>query len=358
MKKKSKKKKETYPESLLEKANHIKPITSFAFRSLSRIYPICNSQQFTEFWDSTRNESVAGVKTKAEPDIPPEIIAKDVTSYRPIKSANRDWLLTLIDIGTKIKKFWLTKNQDMAVKIIRKYPGIIFDDGTEINLSLFLCMPPKDYKKFMVKVGLWEMMDKKDKKIYGYPEDATVHKYDKGGFYNPIVSQIIWWRGLTDYGNPEEQKRASDCLRKAGLECFILTSSGRKKKASEFKPDSKSFYDNPFYQYLETHFSLPEQIIKTYRACLKDIQARFKVNKPKYQANRRRILLKYIDEKELYERINSFNSNLNIKSAKSALAEKWAGIHPSGPSNIAWHISSEIFGISIRTLKKLSAQKV
>jgi hypothetical protein len=88
----------------------------------------------------------------------------------------------LIWIGSEIRQFIETHNQDLAIKIIRTYPEIIFADAIEISLALFMTNPSLSYK------------------------DMISLKYNSDD-ENPIRAQVLKWSMLTEQGNPKEQKR-------------------------------------------------------------------------------------------------------------------------------------------------------
>ncbi|MGH7801042.1 MAG: hypothetical protein ACREOW_10520 [Thermodesulfobacteriota bacterium] len=363
-----KKSKKHLLESQLTKAIHLEPIIGFITYKLSKIIPVCNEQQLKEFFDGLNNIQQIKVKTRAVPEIPTEITVYDSPTFTPIKELNRNWLLTHIDIGSKIKNFWITKNQDLAVEIIRQYPEIISDDGTQIYLSLFISMSPKEYTNFMVRVGLFKIMNKEDKKDRGYPEGTTI--YTEKEFYNPIIARVILWSALTQIGTPEEQKGARKYLKKAGLECFIHTSRGRKRIVLKLRKDSNRL-DSPFEQYMQRKYYGSVEINNTYNSTLEDIQELFKKNN---KLHRRDALLKYIEEEDLTERLCShfargtsrkkqvsskdffrFIQDASCETIKNKVVDEL--LKQRKPSEIAWSITGAILGAGTRTLKNLLQTK-
>lgn len=111
----------------------------------------------------------------------------------------------LSPLGKQISKFIETNDPQQAVDIIRKYPWVIFDDGTQILQSLLIALPQQEFLKIL--------------------------PYFRINFWNPIRDQVLRWQSRTQKGIPQkEREEAEKLLERAGLSCFIIKIPGRPKK--------------------------------------------------------------------------------------------------------------------------------
>lgn len=120
-------------------------------------------------------------------------------------------------LGLIISKFIETKDAQLVVDIIKEYPWIIFDDGTQIMQSLFLALPSRKFSKIL--------------------------SHFKVGFWNPISDEISRWQLLTQKGiSQSQQEEAKALLKKAGLSAFIKFIKPLRGRPVKDYPDREEFW--------------------------------------------------------------------------------------------------------------------
>lgn len=255
--------------------------------------------------------------------------------------------------GLKIREFMATRNEELGLEIIKQNPKIIFDDGVEISLAIFLSKFSKGAKKIIdIKKAGFEWIDL---------------QVETGcGFDNPLRELVIWWSTQTRNGTPNEQKRARyylDAVKKALFKSLIHTPVGRKQASissngiAEIKP-----FISTFYHRIKRHKNRKENLIKTYNSTLRDIQELFK--NCKYHRDYYRALIKYIEENNLREVLQvyvkpNYEGQLTVDEIANILLSKRIDCKHSAvsPSSIALHIANAKFGVKTAILKNLKKVK-
>jgi hypothetical protein len=200
-KKKSNKGKETLAQSPLEKTKQTKKTFTLLTHKRVEIIPIYGKDQMQSYCNE---KTETGVKIIRDDGGIKKIVQEEVKDLGG-KLSQLTLILDYKALGKQIAKFIETNDPQLAVDTIRKYPWVIFDDGTQILQSLLIALPEQEFSKIL--------------------------SYFKGSFWNPIRDQILRWQSRTQKGIPQEQKEeAEKLLEKAGLGCFIIKTHGRPKK--------------------------------------------------------------------------------------------------------------------------------
>lgn len=306
------------PELLLKVANHLEPVSEIIVRRRAEITTV-NTKHLKDMQPITNLQDCRQAEITSEridcipkPEILQRLIFMGNIGY--VRCSEKEHLASLIDLGSRIGEFIKTKKPKLALKIIRKHPEIIFADDVTIGMYLFIAFGA-------------------DKSLGFNPSLTPSYEFDDrvldcNGIINPIKVQILKWQFLTKHGSAKDKKTAKAFLRGAGLSYFV--SRGREGKA------------------IKVH---PEKARKLYKGFLKDFQRLFTIDKPKYQADRSRILRQYIQEKRLIERFPLLIAYPDVSKewATSQLVNQWS--QAKNPSGIAWKMTSDILGVGIRTLK-------
>ena len=121
------------------------------------------------------------------------------TYHDPPKA--RLWFLDHLDIGLQLIKY-ITKKDDLILfEILKKYPDMRFDDGTHINISLWLATT-KSQREMIINKLVKGMINPDSPNSRNSWNKYWIKVLTLTTFINPLLDQVNAWGLLTKYGLP------------------------------------------------------------------------------------------------------------------------------------------------------------
>lgn len=263
----------------------------------------------------------------------------------------RFWLLDYLDIGLKLVKYVKKKDENILFETIKKYPFIIFDDGRETALSIWLATTEKE------RLSIIETLEKTLKEPQ-YPDSAEnrwnrywIEVMRLNDYYNPIKRKLEDLSIITAVGTKAEKEKAKKCLKELGMNFLIQTPVGRSRKFIDSEELHSRHFDNPYFKYIDRLRTQETIVNESYEKVYSKVKQIFKDNK--FQAYRRRSLREYIIEEGLVESLKkplSIPSSDSYETSVNKIVDK---LSSERPRDIALTIVGAKFSVSPRKIKKI-----
>jgi len=262
----------------------------------------------------------------------------------------RFWLLNYLDIGLRLVNYIKKKEDEILLEIIKKYPDIIFDNGTLIALSLWIATTEKDRIRIISKL----QKSLKEPENPTYAEDAWnrywINILSLNSFYNPIKRKLFDWSIVTQLGTQSEKEKAKRYLKELGLNFLLNTPVGRNRKFIESEELNNLYFDNPYFLYIHRQWTQTTIVDNDYKKVHDKIKKIFKENK--FQADKRKTLREYIIEESLVETLKkplSISLSDSYETSVNKIVDNLIG---KKPKDISWIIVGAKFSMSPSTLKQ------
>ncbi len=276
----------------------------------------------------------------------------------------RQWLLDHTYIGFELISYIQERNEEILFEILNKHLDMMFDDGTRINLSIWLVTTKEDRKRLIIS-----LMEELKESNGSSSEELWIKNWIRvltlSTFTNPLKDEIFRLSLLAAEGLPNDQKDAINKLEELKLHFLIpkKEKSGRNKKQYiNHLVITRYKQDNPLITPLELKQEQAYCINKTYNTVLAGIQKIFKDNKR--SDKRSKAFKDYIKRenmtmklaKKLFPKqlphtgkseetyLNEVTDELLFKSVK----------HRVYPKDLAWKLLEAEFSLSKKTLQRLA----